>query len=220
VHFPSCSPNISSYTLPSFHRHESHGIRASLSNARALSPHYSRFSTYLFQRDDIVWQFVKDLPHNRLWERSCFAVATLFIGTAAALCTWQRAFSPSNRPPRYAKHLGDILYAVGLGSLAPLFGFLILVIGQILLTLRLMNSEAPSEMSSTRKQLSPPSEQSFAPNWPQAARHEIGKWAIFLTMIVFTITLIDRVAEVLALARFLVWLVFNFPSRASASSNN
>jgi len=49
------------------------------------------FLTYLFDRDDIVWRFVKGSPAHRELERALFFVATLFVGAGAGICTWARA---------------------------------------------------------------------------------------------------------------------------------
>lgn len=110
------------------------------------------FLSYLLVPDDIVWAFVKDSSHAHLLERSLFAVATLLIGAAAAICTWARAYPAPQRVSssapiagdgpyrhlRFPSRLGNLLFAVGLGSLAPLPGFLILVAGQALLDFRLI----------------------------------------------------------------------------------
>jgi protein-S-isoprenylcysteine O-methyltransferase Ste14 len=110
------------------------------------------FLTYLLVPDDIVWAFVKDSSHPHLLERSLFAVATLLIGAAAAICTWARAYPAPQRVSssapiacdgpyghlRFPSHLGNLLFAAGLGSLVPLPGFLILVAGQALLDFRLI----------------------------------------------------------------------------------
>src|SRR5271166_303439 len=89
--------------------------------------------TYLIDRDDVVWRFVRNSYTPRLWERSLFIVATILIAMGAGLSTWARAVS---RPgPQY---LGELLYAIGLGSLMPLSGFIILIAGEALRILRLM----------------------------------------------------------------------------------
>jgi hypothetical protein len=38
------------------------------------------------------------------------------------------------------------------------------------------------------------------------------KWGLFLTMIVFTITLKDRIAEILAGVSVLLWIILNIHS--------
>jgi protein-S-isoprenylcysteine O-methyltransferase Ste14 len=196
------------------------------------------FLTYLFAPDDIVWAFVKGSSHPHLLERSLFAVASLLIGAAATICTWARAYpAPQTinssapiacdgpyRYLRYPNHLGNLLFAVGLGSLAPLPGFVILVAGQALLDFRLIRraqedlqraADSPQTLSRVPRLL--PSfrpclpTKGDAPNWTPAFRQESAKWGLFLTMIIFTVSLVDRVAEVLALASLLLWLLLNLP---------
>ena len=195
------------------------------------------FLTYLLQPDDVVWALVKDFPHNRLLERSLFAVATLLMGVAAGISTWARAYPGSDlaavsapataggpyRYLRYPQQLGDFLFSVGLGSLAPLSGFLILVAGQALLVFRLIRRANSLALAATSPQpLQQPSDPapSSCPAHPanglanhgvQAFRQESAKWGLFLTMIVFTALLVDRLAEILALASLLLWLLLNLP---------
>jgi hypothetical protein len=149
------------------------------------------FLSYLIDRDDIVWRFVRNGSTPRLWERSLFIVATILIAVGAGLCTGARALP---RPgPQYR---GEFLYAIGLGSLMPLSGFIILVAGESLRILRLMRRQTDDQ-------------EKFDSSWGKAFRNEATKWGILVTMIVFAITLKDRVAEVLAAASFLVGLLFN-----------
>jgi hypothetical protein len=154
------------------------------------------FLTYLIDRDDIVWRFVRNTsaPHAR--ERSLFIVATILIAVGAALCTRARALHTTRQ-----QYLGELLYAIGLGSLMPLPGFVILIAGESLRILRLI-LRAPS--------LALPQNES-PPRWTDAFRREAVKWGILLTMIVFVITLKDRVAEILAAASFLAGLLLNVP---------
>ena len=49
------------------------------------------FLTYLIDRDDIVWRFVRNGSTPRLWERSLFIVATILITGGAGRCTPARA---------------------------------------------------------------------------------------------------------------------------------
>jgi hypothetical protein len=50
-----------------------------------------------------------------------------------------------------------------------------------------------------------------APVWAHAFRREAAKWGILVTMVVFSVTLIDRLAEILALASILVAVMLNLP---------
>jgi hypothetical protein len=170
------------------------------------------FLTYLVDRDDIVWRFVKDSTAPRTWERSLFLIATLALAVGAGLCTWARALpkrniSPGlgqNRDLRRPRYLGELSFAIGLASLAPLWGFVILVAGEALRLFRLMRREDDQAPASS------PQANSKA-RWGRALRQEVGKWAMLLTMIVFVITLKDRLAEVLAAASLLTGLLLNAP---------
>lgn len=147
------------------------------------------FLTYLIDPDDIVWRFVRNSSAPRLWERSLFIVATVLIAIGATLCMQARAF---HRPT----HLGELLYAIGLGSLMPLPGFVILIFGESLRIFRLRRRG---------------DQETFDSGWGTAFRRETVKWGILLTMIVFSITLKDRHAETLAVVSFLAGLLFNLP---------
>jgi hypothetical protein len=59
--------------------------------------------------------------------------------------------------------------------------------------------------------LAPTIAKELDPIWRKAFRQEAVKWGLFLTMIVFVITLKDRFAEILACASFLIGLVFSAP---------
>ena len=156
------------------------------------------FGTYLFQRDDIVWQLVRDAgpPLDVTLERAAFAVATLLVGASAILCTWHQGH----------RYLGELLYAVGLASLAPGSGFLILVGGEALRLYRLSARERMSGQSVIAPEGVP------APSAPAGWRESFVKWGIFATMVAFTITLQDRLAEALAGLVFVMSITFNVGS--------
>jgi hypothetical protein len=107
------------------------------------------FLTYFVEGEDIVWRFVKGSSAPRGFERFFFIVATVFIVVGAAICTWarvdRRPESPtgmeSYRHLLRSRYFGDLLYAIGLGSLVPLWGFIILVAGEALGVFRLIQRE-------------------------------------------------------------------------------
>ncbi|MGA2902641.1 MAG: hypothetical protein ABSD98_02330 [Candidatus Korobacteraceae bacterium] len=183
------------------------------------------FLTYFVDREDIVWRFVKDSSAPRGFERLFFIVATVFIVVGAAICTSARVCRrrgsaigmESYRHLHRSRYFGDFLYAIGLASLFPLWGFIILVAGEALRVLRLIQREDPRarnlllHMLPTALPLIPPAAQEFHSGWGKAFRQETVKWGLFLTMVVFVITLKDRLAEVLAAASFLIGLLVNTP---------
>lgn len=178
--------------------------------------------TYLFDREDIVWRFVKDVPAPRNLERLVFLVATLFVAAGTVICTRALAFqttipsanSPSPPSLYRRQYLGDILFSIGLGSLLPLAGFLILVVGDALRVLRLthrMSGAVQDPHPSFSHAFTSPPATSRKPGWLPAFRRQAVKWGILVTMIVFNITLQDRHADILAAASFLVGLCLNAP---------
>jgi hypothetical protein len=158
------------------------------------------FLTYLIDPDDIVWRLVRDTSTPHLWERVLFILATILIAAGAALSTWAHTVRVVSVRLRIRPcYLGELVYAVGLGSLLPLPGFVILVAGESLRIFRLIRREQ---------------DQSHPPpviGWGRAFRKEAVKWAIFLSMIAFVITLKDRVADVLVALSFLIGLLLNLP---------
>ena len=64
--------------------------------------------------------------------------------------------------------------------------------------------------------------QSLSAKWKYALRKEASKWGLAITMIAFTLTLRDRLAEILAGASFLLWLALNLSDfrRPSAPDRN
>ena len=190
------------------------------------------FLTYLVERDDIVWALVRGRHDARLLERLLFAIATILIGAGAALTTWGAAYAA---PPdsgrmrpflrtgpyrylRFPQHVGTLLFAAGLGLLAPLWGFVVLLVAEAVAVSRLiglerymngLESAGPVGPNVAQAVLSGGAFREMAPLWSNAFRRESAKWGMFLTMIVFTALLQDRVAEVLAVVSLLVWAFLN-----------
>lgn len=147
------------------------------------------FATYLFDPDDIVWRLVKDTAAPRLAERACFVTATILIGLGALLCTRVAAAAISGA--------GEISFAIGLATLAPLSGFLILVLGETFRVLRLT-----AHVQTNHSLL-------VSSDGKPAIRRQSAKWGLFLTMLIFTLTLNDRVGEILAAASVALWAFLN-----------
>jgi succinate-acetate transporter protein len=156
------------------------------------------FATYLFDPDDVVWRFVKHSTAPRELERTAFFVATVLIGVGAAICT--RALVTRRRASLFGG-AGEITFAIGLASLAPLSGFVILIVGELIRVLRLVTLE--SEIGVQPRGASSDLNSAF--------RQQVAKWGIFFTLMVFTFTLKDRIAEALALVSVFVWAMLNLP---------
>ena len=126
------------------------------------------------------------------------------------------------RHVRNPLYLGTFLMSVGLGFLASRSGFLVLAVGAAVRILRLIGREeaelekhqgerfrefcrrVPRLLPSLRPRIAAAG---LRPQWGQAFRGEAVMWGLFLTMVAFTITLQDRVAEALAGATMVLWFV-------------
>ena len=168
---------------------------------------FAAFATYFADRDDVIWRFIKQSPHRTSLEHTLFLVATFLVGVGAAICTWALARSGDDAtvPPAKLRSpylFGQWLYTIGLASWAPLAGGILLIAGESLRTLRLMLRR---HTDSRREQLS-------NPRWAPAARDQAVKLGIFFTMVIFSVTLVDGVAEFLAGLSVLTALLLNFRS--------
>jgi hypothetical protein len=145
------------------------------------------FLTYLFDPVDVVWRFVGGSASPRLLERTAFGVATVVMLAGAALCT--RAWTSG---AHRARHLGSFLFIIGIATLAPLAGFILLVVGE---GLRILRLEARERLEISRGNAPVPARLRL---WPDAVIREAMKWLLVLTMVVFVATTSDRAAEYLA----------------------
>ena len=96
-------------------------------------------ATYFVDPDDVVWRFIKTSPSRRPLEHASFLVAAMLMCAGAAICTPAVAAMPSQSPPVTlrsdrsrpypSKQVGELLYALGLATLFPLAGAILLVVG-------------------------------------------------------------------------------------------
>jgi len=190
-------------------------------------------STYIIEKDDVVWSFIKDHgAATRPLEHLSFLWATLLIGLGAYICTKAdfRIISCQTTAPSGDKgrplslfwrndvllphYLGEAVYALGFASLMPPAGFIILILGELIRLGRLLLSHRVSPESSRHLLVV------GGANWTAAIRLEFLKWGIFVSMSVFTITLIDRHADVLIAASFLLWILVECHTHHAARSQN
>lgn len=190
------------------------------------------FLTYFLDRNDIVWALVRGQAHRELLERLLFAIATILMGVSTAVRTWARAYPgfsiPGHASPRrcygpyrylrYPQQLGNLLFSIGLGFLAPLPGFVLLVVGGAIIFLRLVRREKELTVLGMSQPSASQPLFGLGPIWGKAFRQESAKWGLFLTMIVFTALLRDRVADVLAAVSFAVWALLNCDSFRSLAA--
>ena len=184
------------------------------------------WATYLFDRVDVVWRFIRQYPQRRALEHLFFLIATLLIGAGAALCTWGRSLSRPSEPPGpaspvatsrwlpYPQQFGDWLFAVGLASLLPFCGCILLISGESIRLLRLVRRDRLA-MNANRSAHAPLTTMQHVVPGPQcgaAFRAQAVKWGLFLTMVVFSFTLVDRQADILIAASVLVAVLLNLPA--------
>lgn len=171
----------------------------SISVVRAV-PLIAGLLTYLISPEDVVWRFIKAAPHARVLEHLCFGMAAGILGIALLLKSLaiSRASQRGSRDPSYSRGvLADLLQAVGIGCLLPLPGFLLFVLGTLGVSLLLNPRHAPEEELMTLSNLDKP--QRILPSlpWRVALVKNLGLFCAFVSMVIFSITLIDRVADVL-----------------------
>jgi hypothetical protein len=173
------------------------------------------WATYLFDREDVVWRFIHQYPNRRLLEHLAFGIAAVLIGVAAVLCTRAEAGDPAEEREPSAGSLdlnnlfppgqlfGEWLYAIGLASLVPLWGSVLLVAGE---SVRVMRLGLVRKGHDAR-----PEQPIQASRWGRALRRQTVKWGIFLTMIIFAVTLVDRFADYGIVASIFLWAGLNLP---------
>jgi hypothetical protein len=156
-------------------------------------------TTYFFDPVDVVWRFIRENPSRRALEHIVFAIATVLIAVGATMCTRAMAFPTSRgettRPSRM-QLAGEWFYAMGLASLLPMAGSMVLMAGETIRIVRLASRGIPSDEHATLG---------------DSLRRNAAKWGVFITMTAFTITLVDRVGDYGILASVLLWVVLNLP---------
>jgi hypothetical protein len=154
-------------------------------------------STYFVTRDDIVWAAVRRHGNSAFLEQLVFGVGTLLLLGCAMVETWAEAHGRLRSPLL----LSRLLFALVVGLLLPLPGTIVLLGGEGLLVFRLFQRHRDSPRVSAQR---------TGPQWGQAFRRAISKWGLTASMIVFTVTLRDGIAEIGAAVSVLLWLALNF----------
>jgi hypothetical protein len=160
-------------------------------------------AAYFLYPDDIVWAAVRHHSNRAFLEQAAFAVGTLMLLACAVLETWANARAKPDGAYRYLPYpllLGRLLFALALGLLLPLAGTIVLIGGEGLLVSRLVIGNRGQPRLPV---------QGGDPQWGEAFRWTAAKWGLLASMIVFTWTLQDRIAEIGAGASFLLWLALN-----------
>lgn len=165
----------------------------------------SAICTYLVEPDDVVWQFIRGASNVRSLEHVCFAIAALIL----AISLWLRIRVDTQRgdtksdhgKARHQRIASEFLQAVGIGSLMPLAGFLLLVVGETVLAVFRSGSKSDRPISQAT-----PDPQS---GWKELLSRDAGLCFAFLSMVIFSITLSDRLAEYLFAGSALVTILTN-----------
>ena len=159
-----------------------------------------------------MWRFIRTTPHARVWEHALFGIAAAILGFALLLKVKAGAH-PENQdshcPSRTTATVASLLQAIGIGSLLPLPGFLLLVLGDGTLSLLLYgrHSTAEDPRSDRDSRLARRPSQGF--RWRNALAPHIGLCFAFLSMAIFSVVLIDRVADALFAMTALVSIAVN-----------
>jgi hypothetical protein len=202
------------------------------------------FLTYVVSPDDIEWALVK--PHatyQALLGRLVFGMGALMIVSAALVETWASAYRQVRqirqrcapipimvRAGTYNTRFisGESCLRLDWGSLHRRWGAVILLAGEMVLIVRLLAREHHAASFRQYRWQSLrfltlfhrwPSGGGTGADWGKALRQQAGQWGLAMTMIVFTLTLQDRVAEIMADAGFLAWIVLNIPDFAGSSGS-
>jgi hypothetical protein len=159
-------------------------------------------STYLISRDDVVWHFIRTAPRARALEHTFFGIAAALLGIALLLRVKADA-----RPVT-----AGILQAMGIGSLLPLPGFLLLVLGEAITGLILRDRHATADDPGGEGEDPRGARELHAFRWRDALTTYPGLCCAFLSMVIFSAVLIDRVADVLFAMTALVSVAANLQS--------
>jgi hypothetical protein len=173
--------------------------------------------TYGIDRKDVVWRFIEAAPHVRLLEHLSFGAAAVLIALAMWLSSRAafRDLDSSGNGSTRSRRLGGVLYALALGTLFPLPGFLFFVLGEFVRISRFESAgsprgESPRHLVEGRKPMPPDSGQVPGFPWKSVIFPQVAACCAFLSMAVFSITLADRVAEYLFAATALVSVLAHF----------
>lgn len=157
-------------------------------------------STYLIYRDDVVWHFIKSAPHSRLLEHVLFGTASGILGFAFLL-KMKISAHPESQDGRGSSRItatvASLLQAIGIGSLLPLPGFLLLVLGDLAVSLLLDDKHSTAEDLGTERDPRRAGRPLQISRWRNTLATHIGLCFAFLSMVIFSVVLVDRIADVL-----------------------
>jgi hypothetical protein len=184
--------------------------------------------TYLKDPEDVVWRFVKVSSSPRILEHLAFGVAAVFLGVAVILGAWPSGNTTycERRDTRSIRRrcIGEILHGIGISSLLPISGCILLVCGEVirsthyaLLKIRL-TAHLKNSSGSMRIHTQPPvnletgdqTTSSLAFAWSRIIVIHVAEICAFLSMLAFSISLRDRLADVLFSGTALIFVISRF----------
>lgn len=152
-------------------------------------------ATYFFSPDDVVWRFIRTRPHARILEHGIFGAAAAILGIALLLRIEARGRQESHDSSHAGAAVASLLQSAGIGSLLPLPGFLLLVIGDLAVSLLLDRRSGEGPAVGAASGTAGKGRPGFW--WRGGLAANIGLLCAFISMVIFSVTLRDRLADVL-----------------------
>ncbi len=154
------------------------------------------WGTYLLDRDDVLWRYIRHSPQSRLLEHLGFGGAAAAIGIGILLGCWRtdRDYRREGWTPGAIRRrcAGEILHGIGLASLVPAAGFVLIACGEAIRSVRYarLKLRIAREHGGGVPIAVPP-----GPAWKWLVLSQAGMWCAFASMVIFSIILIDRAAD-------------------------
>jgi hypothetical protein len=171
---------------------------------------------YFKQPDDVVWQFVRGESNVRVWERIWFALAAVALAISLSLRVRldTQPMESKNEQGRAGplRIASDFLQALGIGSLLPIAGFILLVLGETTFSVLCyaFENNSGSELAGTAV---PRSATTGRGERRESLSRHAGLLCAFLSMVAFSITLSDRLADYLFAGSALIAVLANLRRR-------
>lgn len=168
---------------------------------------FAAWLTYFADPVDIVWRFIRFSPHARFLEHVIFGSAAAAIGLGLLLGSWRtdRDYRPEGWDSKRVRLrcAGEILHGVGIATLLPVSGCVLLVAGETLRSLRYARLKIQVAHYCSGK----PAITRLAWSWKGLLLSQVFAWCAFASMLVFSLVLVDRVADVLFAGTMLVGIL-------------
>ena len=176
---------------------------------------------YLLDRDDVLWRFIRHSSHSRLLEHLGFGCAAAAIGLGILLGCWRtdRDYRAEGWTPGVIRRrcAGEILHGIGLASLVPVAGFVLIVCGEAIrsvryakLKLRIAREHGGGVPCGVPVAVPP------GPAWKWLVLSQAGMWCAFVSMVIFSIVLIDHAAD----RMFGITMLVSIATRAALPLDN